>query len=234
MKKGILFLIALFAFCFLTPLYAWDDHTDSANIMDESDAVYLSKNLKILPKVTHEQNDAMHYAINAAYPYIVGDVLSESAKQFNRIVEKAATDQITQFKKYVAEDAPHMKTLPAHLQHNSLDIDYDIDIVNPHHHPLISVRFTIEGMQAGRAHPYHTHLIINYDFTTSKVLSLADLFKPKSNYLAVIASYSKKMLNEKLKNDNWMVEEGTQPTAAHYKNWNLEDDDLLITFLIPY
>jgi hypothetical protein len=61
------------------------------------------------------------------------------------------------------------------------------------------------------------------------VLTLNDLFKPKTKYLAVIANVAKQKLNEQLA-DKWMIAEGTQPLAKNFKNWNLENDGILITF----
>lgn len=136
---------------------------------------------------------------------------------------------VTQFKNYVKADMPHMQTLPESVKHNTLSIDYDIETIKPPHQTYISVRLSMEGMQAGRAHPYHQHQTLNFDLTTGKLLELKDLFKPRSNYLAVLAKQANKSLNAKLQ-DKMMINDGTAPTEKNYQLWNLESDGILITF----
>lgn len=129
------------------------------------------------------------------------------------------------------KDLSHMQSLPEEVQHNTFRVDYDIDVIHPESLSLISVRLSIEGMQAGRAHPFHAHEVLNFDLTHGKQLALKDLFKSRADYLNAIAKYSHTKLNQTLQEqDKWMISEGTKPNAKNYKNWNLEEDALLITF----
>jgi len=201
--------------------------TEEASAINE--AVLISDDWKIVPKVAKEDNPELSYTIKATYPQIEGQNLSTQALTFNKLVSNMADQEVQQFKKYVAADMPHMQTLPTEMRNNSLQIEYDIDVVKPGPKTLISVRLKVEGMQAGRAHPYHVHQVLNFDLSTGKVLTLNDLFKPKTKYLAIIANVAKQKLNEKL-TDKWMIAEGTQPLAKNFKNWNLENDGILITF----
>ena len=64
---------------------------------------------------------------------------------------------------------------------------------------------------------------------------LADLFKPKANYLNVIASYCMKQLTERAKNDDNMlshdsIETGASARAENYNAWAITKKGLWITF----
>lgn len=196
---------------------------------EESNSVSVTKNLSLISKNSHEENPTQYTTIDVSYPQLQGENLSANAQQFNQLISDIVNQQVTQFKKYVAADMVHMTTLPEDVRKNTFNISYDANIVKPSKTIIISVRLTIEGFQAGRAHPYHTYQVLNYDLNNGKVLSLDTLFKPGTNYLNVIAKYSQQMLNNKLQ-DKWMISEGTKPLAKNFKNWNLHKDSLLITF----
>lgn len=195
---------------------------------DENQAIPVSDKLKLIPKTIHEENKSLLYVIDASYPELVGNT-SVNTEKFNTFILKIVNQEISQFKKFVQEDSAHIQTLPDSVKHNTFHVDYDIDIVNPGDQALISVRFSTEGYQAGRAHPYHFKQVLNYDLSNGKVLTLNEIFKPNTRYLDFFAKYSRRILNAKLK-DKFMIEEGTKPIAKNYKNWNLESDSIVITF----
>jgi hypothetical protein len=62
---------------------------------------------------------------------------------------------------------------------------------------------------------------------TIKVLTLADLFKPNTNYLQAISDYSIKTLQAAGKLD---FPEGAQPKPENYQGWNIRKDGLQINF----
>jgi len=203
-----------------------DDPETTAN---DNDTIFISDTVKLVPKMAHEENADQHYEIDYSYPELEDGSLTAKEQEFNKKMSELALAEVNQFKKYVAEDAAHMATLPESVRHNYLNIDYDADVIKPANSTLISVRLTSEGMQAGRAHPYHLHKVLNYDLSSGKVLQLNELFKPHSPFLKIIANYCKNALTKKLQ-DKWMIDGGTKPKPENYKNWNLEQDNLLITF----
>lgn len=76
---------------------------------------------------------------------------------------------------------------------------------------------------------------INFDLQTGKLIkSLSEIFKPESNYLKTIASYSVGELNrchsDELVLDEDLFKEGTEPTAKNYESWGLTSDGLQINF----
>lgn len=194
-----------------------------------SESTVIDKNMQIVNTTKHEANEELPYSIDYSYPQISGDNLSASAEKFNQLVLDMVNKSVQQFKNYVKADMPHMQTLPDSLKHNSFRMDYTIDVLKPRKQTLISLRLSIEGMQAGRAHPYHTHQVLNYNLHTGKVLALKDLFKPRANYLNTFSKYASTELNNKLQ-DKWMIKDGTQPLQKNYQQWNLQDKGILITF----
>lgn len=207
------------------------DQNGEVKLIDSDEqAVSISPNMKVTSKKAHQSDDNLKINIEENYPQIQGKELTENAKQFNQAIEQVVNDEIMEFKKNVALDAPHMKTLPEEMRKNSFKVDYDIDLVKPKTSTIVSVRLSFEGMQAGRPHPYHTNKVINFDLTTGKMISLNELFKKNSKFLQLLATYTNNALNKKLKHDNWMVAQGTKPDVKNFKNWNLQNDSLLITF----
>ena len=199
------------------------------NEEEEKEALYISQHLEIIPAIQHEEDKKMHYAIDVEFPQIKGAPLTMQAKQFNHLINSMVQESVHQFKNYVKADATHMKTLPVSLRHNTMRIDYDVDLVKPEKHTFISVRLSIEGMQAGRALPYHTYKVLNFDLQQGKELTLNDIFKPGAKYLTLFAKYSHHTLLKTL-HDKWMISRGTTPTAKNYQFWNIQSDGILITF----
>jgi hypothetical protein len=216
-KKIYMALISLMFSCFASCLYA-----------DEA-PIKINQNMRIVTQSQEQNLSALKTTLKSSYPQIKGKKLTHNAEQFNKLVQGIVTNEIDQFKKYVSGDFAHMQTLPDERQENNLSIDYDIDVIHPNNHTTVMVRFNIEGMQAGRAHPYHTHRVLNYNLDTGKTLALSELFKPHSNYLKLIAQLSRKQLQGKL-SDKWMIDEGTKADPKNYQNWNIQNDTLLITF----
>lgn len=192
-------------------------------------AVTINEDMEVVTATKHEEDATLPYTIDYSYPQISGDNLTKSAENFNNLVVDLVNKSVRQFKNYVKADMPHMQTLPESAKHNTFLLNYKIDVIKPGKDTILSVRLSIEGMQAGRAHPYHTHQVLNYDLNKGKVLALKDLFKPRANYLNLFAKYSGVELNKKLQ-DKWMIKEGTAPLPKNYQQWNLNDKGILITF----
>jgi len=69
-----------------------------------------------------------------------------------------------------------------------------------------------------------------------KVLKLADLFKPGSNYLQTLSAFSIKDLKRQAKAnadsmlDDQTVESGAGPEAKNFRSWTITKKGLAITF----
>jgi hypothetical protein len=105
---------------------------------------------------------------------------------------------------------------------SDLDIGYEMLAAD---HGVISLGFARFSYFPGTAHPSHDHTVFNYSFREGRILTLADLFTPRSQYLKAIAAYC---IEELGRDDD--RRSGAQPTSANYSLWNLTPDGLLITF----
>src|SRR5688500_4173273 len=129
MKKLHMLFIAL-VFILLSPFALAMTH-ETGNIDETESSIYITKDTKIKSKLIDQKLPKFKATIKASYPQIIGTKLSPAAQQFNQLMLTMVTNEMNQFKKYVKEDLAHMKTLPASVQNNYLDIDYDIDVIHP-------------------------------------------------------------------------------------------------------
>ena len=99
-----------------------------------------------------------------------------------------------------------------------------------------AARFGCQGTYSrGAAHGNSLTQVLNYDLKSGKKLALADLFKDKSKYLSVIASYCQKELKDRAKKPEAMIlmeliDSGAGPRADNYRAWNITKKGLWITF----
>jgi hypothetical protein len=208
-----------------------ENNTDATKPVaeDETPAKTITQDMKAFSKTEVEENPDLHMKIKVVYPQIQGENLTPAAEQFNKLVSDKVHFEVDQFKKYVAEDAIHMKSLPPEAIKNTFDMNYNLDVVKADKTIIVSLRLAIEGYQAGRAHPYHTHEVLSFNMTTGKEIKFNELFKANSHYLNVIAKYCKTYLNKNLE-DKTFIDEGTKPEAKNFRNWNIEENGLKITF----
>ena len=193
----------------------------------DDEPIILNDSQKIISAQKHEKNQALNYSIDITYPQIQGKHLTEAEKAFNQRILSIVDDESKNFINTVKIALPHTKTLPEELQFSQFHMDYNLDVVQP----IISVRILNEVAQAGRAHPFHSHRVVNFDLAQNKELALSDLFKPKSDYLKTISELSAAELNKKIsEKDQWMIKNGAEPLLNNYKNWNIGKNALLITF----
>ena len=187
-------------------------------------------NVQVTAKTIKDANKQKLYAITAEYPQIDGD---SRFAGFNREARALVTKDTGAFKAgETSEDASDLSGTTPDNQTSTMDIGYDFYFANDN---LISVAFD-EGMYSrGAAHGNSTTQVINYDVKSGKKLALGDLFKDKSKYLSMIASYCQKELKERAKKPDAMVLEelidsGAGARADNYKAWNLTKKGLWITF----
>jgi hypothetical protein len=189
-----------------------------------------TSNVQVTAKVIKDNNKQKLYSVTAEYPQIDGDSRFDG---FNREARAMMTKDTGAFKAgETSEDANDMTGLNSDNQTSTLDVGYDFHYASDN---LISVAFT-EGMYSrGAAHGNSATQVINYDVKSNKKLALSDLFKDKSKYLSVIASYCQKELKDRAKKPDAMVLEelidsGAGPRADNYKAWNITKKGLWITF----
>jgi hypothetical protein len=187
--------------------------------------------VRVTPKVIKEANKAKHYTIDAEYPQVEGDARFDN---FNREARNLITKDVAAFKtSETSQEADSGNETPAETTDSTLDIGYEIRYATD---DLISVEFTEGAYERGAAHGNSITTVVNYDVKNGKKLALADLFKPKSNFLNVISEYCLKDLRERSKKDKdamfdeEMMKSGASPRADNYRAWAITKRGLWITF----
>jgi hypothetical protein len=187
-------------------------------------------NVQVNAKIIKDANKQKLYSVTAEYPQIEGDSRFDG---FNREARALVTKDTGAFKAgETSADANEVTGLTSENQTSTMEISYDFHYANDN---LISVAFN-EGMYSrGAAHGNSTTQVINYDVKSGKKLALGDLFKDKSKYLSVIASYCQNELGERAKKRDAMIlpeliGTGAGPRADNYKAWNITKKGLWITF----
>lgn len=188
-------------------------------------------NVQVTAKVIKEANKQKLYSVNAEYPQIDGDSRFDG---FNKEARALINKDVGAFKsaETSTDAADSSSGLPAETQNSTLDAGYDFHLANDN---LISVAFTEGTYSRGAAHGNSLTQVLNYDVKSGKKIALADLFKDKSKYLSVIASYCQKELKERAKKPDALVleeliEPGAGPRADNYRAWNITKKGLWITF----
>ncbi len=183
---------------------------------------------------TREIKEAMKpkkATLSAEYPELSGNANSAG---FNALAKAEVTKALAGFRKDMNSlTAADIKMMGAGMG-NYIDVGYGIEFADEE---LISVNFT-ESTFTGGAHPNSGTTTLTYDLKAGRQLKLADLFKPGAKYLAKIADYATKDLQNRkdpesgenmgIAQDIWL--DGVKPTADNYSNWNVTKKGLLITF----
>jgi hypothetical protein len=185
----------------------------------------------ILTKQVKEQNKKRGYRIDAEYPQI------EGGGKFNALAEAFVTKEVAEFRRGAGRE-PGEKDFMPEAGDDSLDIRYFVRLADA---DLISVEFAIDYYEHGAAHGSHAFHVVNYDAKAGRVLALADLFRPGSNYLGKVSEAAVKQVRRWNKDSaeygsgqEYLLEEGitdgAAPKAENYRNWTLTPRGLVVTF----
>jgi hypothetical protein len=127
--------------------------------------------------------------------------------------------------------------LPLEMQNitSTLLIDYSLLTTSSR---MVSLLLNSEEYILGMAHPAHSLYSVNYDLLKSKDVSFDDLFNvPESDYLNVLANYSKEDIQKQIQNGTYSssldyINEsgGLLPELVNFHVFNITPSGLLITF----
>lgn len=176
------------------------------------------KDYRLSVKRTSQASKNPDYTITTSQPVV--ETTDGSADGLNKAIDDYVTKAIADLK----DAATQGNGAPPSDTGSSLNIRYDIYASDS---GLISIKFIAEQYIQGAAHPGSAPYTLNYNLNTGKMIALADLFKPKSNYLKLIANFSVAALKAQ---NRLTFPEGAQPTAENYANWNLDHEGIIITF----
>lgn len=168
-------------------------------------------------KITEEGKG---YTIDAAYPYIEGEV------DFNAKAKAIVDTEIVEFKKMAAGRDVQMD-----LAHD-LNISYAKDQPNE---DIVSIVFSMYNYSGG-AHGNGYYASLTYNVKDDKEIKLADVFASQADYLQKISVYVKADLEKAIieKGGNVatsFLNEGASPEEKNFSNFMLHNNS--ITFYFP-
>ena len=181
------------------------------------EALLLDQTVFLTTVEISETNSSPLYTLHVETPVMQGSD-DPRVTDFNEAVAALVQEEVAAFK----EAAPEALDTP---EGSSFDVSFAV--ISPPG-DLVSLQFAITGYSAGAAHPYHYTRTFNYQLSTGRELTLAQLFLPGADYLKVMADYCRAELQQRLGDDFFV--DGADPKPENYHNWNLSSEGLIITF----
>ncbi len=171
-----------------------------------------------------EANKKLRYTIKARYPQAIGARNNPQLTKLNQELRQFIDKEVGGFKKDFS--APEEQTFGGG---SSFDSRYQVEFAT---NDLVSMGFILNTYFEGAAHGNYNVIVFNYDLNLGRSLSLAELFKPNSNYLKPISDYAVKALRKQLSPDpdfDW-IKSGAGPEEKNYQSWNITRKGLEVTF----
>jgi hypothetical protein len=181
-----------------------------------------SASIRFAPRFIRAANRRLRYTIKAKYPQAVG-AADARIQKLNQAIRDLITGQVNDFKKDF--QTPQERTFSSG---STFEAEYS---VLHSASDIVSIAFIIETYFEGAMHGNYNSLTFNYDLNSGKMLKLADLFKPNSNYLKLISDYSVKALTKELPDpDTEWIQKGAGASEENYKSWNITGKGLSVGF----
>ena len=181
---------------------------------------------KFIDESIKESSDAKRYDIDVTYPALAER--SAQAGAFNKAVKDHTDEFVADFRKILSEMTDEDRSFLPEGVNYTLDMGYSIDYAGPE---VISVSFG-RSTYTGGAHPNHWTSTLNFDMKAGKVITLASLFKPGSNYLKVISDFCVKDIIKQQESDadsDW-IGRGAGPEEDNFKAWSITKEGLKFYF----
>jgi hypothetical protein len=186
----------------------------------------LGGGLRILEKERKDEEKITQASIETKFAQISGSGDPRIAA-FNQAMSNFVEQEIKSFKEHFKpDDKNDRRAAGQDRPENALDISYRVLHADNN---LVSIIYTTYTYTGG-AHGNAGSTSFNYDLKRGRMLELADLFQPNSNYIKLIADYSMTSIRKRnISDDNW-IREGAGANKKNYASWNIVPEGLLITF----
>ena len=178
----------------------------------------ISEQVTLAPQALTETNQSPPFTINAQTPLLTGSD-DPRITTFNQWGKELVTKEV---------DAWRESFLQITVVTNGSSLDETYTLISQIG-DLWSLKFDFRFYSDGAAHPGLYSITMNYDLGQGRELALGNLFLPNSGYLEAIANYC---ITELSKQPGFEepFSDGARPTPENYRNWNITQDGLLITF----
>ncbi|MCX6082751.1 MAG: RsiV family protein [Chloroflexi bacterium] len=180
----------------------------------------LYQQVRLVTTVSSQTGKAPDYTFKTQVPVMEGSS-DPRVEQFNKGVTELVQRAVDQFR----NDMSMQSAIPISAG-SYFDLSYAL--VSPPGH-IFSLRFQIEGMVDGAAHPYHITFSYNFDLGAGKEIRLDQLFLNSVDPLPAIAKYCGQELGKRDIGFE-MFTAGADPSVENYSVWNISVDGLVVIF----
>lgn len=218
----IIIILATVAFVYLAPKKSDTVGKPVENVLSDNKPVQLAVTKKI---ITSDGTNPSEYTATVEYPVLSGlpttDVL---ATAINVHIYDTAMKFIDDFKQNIGEPIPDLADAK-----NTLAVNYSEPSIT---HNIVSFVFDVSEYEIGAAHPNSYEETENYSLITGDKVSLQDLFKDNTEYLAVLSQETIKQLDTQFTQQGIITwfKEGAAPQEENYKQFILTNNALEIIF----
>ena len=160
------------------------------------------------------------WRIEVRYPQL------EANNGFNQAVHRSVTEQADKFKQQL--ELPRSNEDPDRFEGDGgMDGTYTAKALS---NGVISVLFYYGEYTPGAVHPWGVLASLNYDTRNERLLSLADLFRPHTNYVAQLSKLAIASLRQREGAEEEAIERGASPVASNFSVFTLTETELLLHF----
>jgi hypothetical protein len=196
--------------------------TPTLTLATNAPSVPSTSERKITMKVMDEVRTEPTRNLKITFPFL--EETDAQAQAFNQAVAAFVKESIDGFEKDLAD----WQVAPEAPGEDGIWIDSEVTLNT---NDLVSILFTVSVFFRGAAHPNHESFVLNYQLDQARILQLADMFQPQSDYLERIAAYC---IQELPQHSDMLFEnfaqEGAAPSAENYRFWNLTLQGVQISF----
>ncbi len=184
--------------------------------------------IRVENKEFNESNDEFRYEIKAKYPELKGMRNENSQVKINSYIEYFITQSIKDFKNEMKD-----WQIPEELDFSSsFEFNYSVDNLK---NDIFSIRIENFSYYAGAAHPNTYLSSMNFNLVNGEYINFSELFRSDSDYLQYISDFCVFDLKRRGRendiefDDDWL-QTGAGPVDDNFKNFNITDKGLTITF----
>lgn len=145
---------------------------------------YLSGDIQVETVDWKEVNTRFGYDLGIHYPQIAKP-RTRNQRRFNKYVRRVIDTDVKAFRAHCAKNSKHRDGTKRSMEYH-LGINYEVFFARTE---IPSIKLTLESF-TGYLNSDWVPIPLNYDLKAGGPLVLADIFKPRSNFLKSIAAYS--------------------------------------------
>ncbi len=215
----LVIIAALFYFFFPVKTQAPEKSIQTGTTTLEAAFTYTTKTIT-------EDNKDKFYSITSTYP-VFSLSNAEAQKNLNDNIVLLVNQETGAYKSSFDGTANPGGQYGASTFALTFSIDANQTLKN-----ILPIKFNEDFYSAGAAHPGATIVTANYDLTSGEPISLVSLFRPGSQYLDVLSSYSINALEDKLGADTSAdtIAVGAGPKEDNFGTFLITDQGLLVIF----